>query len=207
MTKLPVITISRQYGSGGRYVGKKLAEALDIPYYDSELINLAAEESGFDKKIFEDADKSASNSLLFSLSMYGGQLGNYQMPLTDRVYLIQSDILRKVASQGPCVIVGRCADYVLQENENCMSVFLRAPKDARIRRCVKYYGQTKSEAEENINLIDKRRSVYYSHFTGGKWGASDTYGIILNTEDFGIEGCVELLKMAAHSMARKTDGE
>lgn len=197
MKKLPVITISRQYGSGGRYIGKMLAEALDIPYYDTELINIAAEQSGFDKKIFEDADKAASSSLLFSLSMYGGQLGNYHMPLSDRVYLIQSDIVRKIAAEGPCVIVGRCADYVLHDVENCMSVFLRAPKEAKIRRCVKYYGQTEAEAEENINRIDKRRSVYYSHFTGCKWGASDTYDIVLNTDLLGVEGCVEILKRAA----------
>lgn len=106
MKEYPVITISRQYGSGGREVGQLLAKRLGIPYYDNELITLAAQESGFSPELFANADQNASNSLLFSLSLYGTTAGTYNMPIGDQVFLIQSDIIRKVAEQGPCVIVG-----------------------------------------------------------------------------------------------------
>ena len=181
MKEYPVITISRQYGSGGREVGQLLAKRLGIPYYDNELITLAAEESGFAPELFANADQNASNSLLFSLSLYGTTSGTYNMPIGDRVFLIQSDIIRKVAQQGPCVIVGRCADYVLHENPNCLSVFLRAPLDWRIEHAVTNYGLAREGAKEAISRTDKKRSVYYQHFTGEKWGLSDTYHITVDT--------------------------
>ncbi len=201
MKDLPVITISRQYGSGGRQIGRALADSLGIPYYDNELITLAAQESGFDKKLFEDADKSAYNSLLFSLSMYGGSTGsfNMNMPLPDRVYLIQSDLIRKLAKEGPCVIVGRCGDYILRGEAGCLSVFLRAPQDVRLRRAIEEYGDAPSSADDKLSRTDKKRSVYYAHFTGEKWGAADHYDLILNTDTFGIDGTVQLLKSAAQA--------
>jgi hypothetical protein len=202
MKSIPVITISRQYGSGGRQIGQALAKALDIPYYDNELITLAAQESGFDKKMFEDADKTAYSSLLFSLSMYGGPGGINSMPLPDRVYLIQSDLIRKLAKEGPCVIVGRCGDYVLRNETNCLSVFLRAPQDVRLRRAIDEYGDAPDTAADKLARTDKKRSVYYSHFTGERWGVSDNYDLILNTAAFGIEGTVQLLAEAAKAAAR-----
>jgi CMP/dCMP kinase len=204
MSTLPVITISRQYGSGGRQIGKQLAEALQIPFYDNELITLAAQESGFDKKMFEDADKAAYSSLLFSLSMYGGSVasagGKFAMPLPDRVYLIQSDLIRKLAGEGPCVIVGRCADYILRKEKNCLSVFLRAPQADRVRRAVDEYGDDLNSAAEKLAKLDKKRSVYYAHYTGDQWGASSHYDLILNTSAFGIDGTVSLIEAAARSI-------
>ncbi|PWM25853.1 MAG: cytidylate kinase [Oscillospiraceae bacterium] len=203
MKEYPVITISRQYGSGGREVGQLLAKRLGIPYYDNELITLAAEESGFAPELFANADQNASNSLLFSLSLYGTTSGTYNMPIGDRVFLIQSDIIRKVAQQGPCVIVGRCADYVLHENPNCLSVFLRAPLDWRIEHAVTNYGLAREGAKEAISRTDKKRSVYYQHFTGEKWGLSDTYHITVDTSRVGIGSTVDMLYGLAANWEKK----
>ncbi len=202
MATLPVITLSRQYGSGGRRIGQELADALGIPFYDNELITLAAQESGFDKKMFEDADKAAYSSLLFSLSMYGGSGGNFSMPLPDRVYLIQSDIIRKLAAEGPCVIVGRCADYILRREKNRLAVFLHAPQSDRIRRAVDEYGDDLSTAADKLAKTDKKRSVYYSHYTGENWGAATNYDLVLDTSAFGVEGTVELIRRAAQLAAQ-----
>ena len=133
-----IITISRQYGSGGRFIGRKLAEALDIPFYDKELITMSAEESGMSKEIFEKADEKAANSLLYTLSMNAyllhGMAGVPDLPLNDKVFLVQSEVIRKLAAKGPCVIVGRCADYVLQENPNCVNVYIYSDMEDRVSR-------------------------------------------------------------------------
>ena len=110
-----VITISRQYGSGGRFVAKKLAEKLGIPFYDNEIITMAAKESGYAENLFEKAEQVSTHSLLYSLSMFGTAAGVYGSPLSDKVFLIQSDIIKECAAKGPCIIVGRCSDYVLKE--------------------------------------------------------------------------------------------
>jgi len=196
MQKIPVISISRQYGSGGRLIAQKLAKELKIPYYDKELITIAAEESGFDKKIFEEADKSASSSLLFSLSVYGGPANALGVPLSERVFQIQSDVIKEIAKKGPCVIVGRCADYTLRD-EKVLSVFLKAPMEFRRETAVSEYCDNPNEVEEKIKNVDKKRSVYYQHFTGDKWGLSDHYNMIIDTSTFGIDKTVEVLKSAA----------
>lgn len=200
MKRYPVITISRQYGSGGREIGAALASKLGIPYYDNELITLAAEESGFDRALFENADKNASNSLLFSLSMYSGSTGTYNMPLGDRVFLIQSDIIRKVAEK-PCVVVGRCADYVLRELPDHISVFVHAPIEWRVERAVGSYGLPLGRARDEIALLDKKRAVYYAHFTGEKWGASQNYDLTINAKAAGVGGCVETIAAFAEQAA------
>ena len=147
-----VITISRQYGSGGRFIGRKLAEALGIPFYDKELITMAAEESGMSKELFEKADEKAGSSLLYTLSMNSyllhGMAGVPDLPLNDKVFLIQSEMIRKVADKGPCVIVGRCADYVLREKENCLNVYIYSDLDDRVARATTYYGLSPERARE-----------------------------------------------------------
>ena len=201
MSNCPVITISRQYGSGGRQIGRALSELLSIPYYDNELITLAAEESGFSPELFKNADKSASNSLLFSLSMYGAtSSGSYNMPLGDQVFVIQSDIIKKVASQGPCIIVGRCADYTLRDKTNCLSVFLRAPLEVRIKHAIENYGVDPLKARDIINKTDKKRAVYYSHFTGDKWGNSENYHLTIDTSRVGIEETAKAIAAIATNM-------
>ena len=166
-----VITISRQYGSGGRYVGKKLADRLGIPFYDNELISMAAKESGFAESLFENAEKNTTYSLLYSLSMFGtGTGGMYGLPLSDKVFLIQSDIIKQVAEKGPCVIVGRCADYVLRERRDVIHFFLQA-----------------------IEKTDKKRAAYYNYYTGERWGDIKNYHLALNTDSVGIDNAVDIL--------------
>ena len=149
-----IITISRQYGSGGRFIGRKLAEALDIPFYDKELITMSAEESGMSKEIFEKADEKAANSLLYTLSMNAyllhGMAGVPDLPLNDKVFLVQSEVIRKLAAKGPCVIVGRCADYVLRENPNCVNVYIYSDMEDRVSRATTYYNLSADRAQEQI---------------------------------------------------------
>lgn len=133
-----VITISRQYGSGGRFIGRKLAEALDIPFYDKEIILRAAEESGLSREIMEQLEEKPTNSLLYTLSLNAGLLRggtvSPELPLSDQVFLVQSDTIRKMADQGPCVIVGRCSEYILRDRKRCVRVYLYADMDSRIAR-------------------------------------------------------------------------
>ena len=203
MSNYPVITISRQYGSGGREIAQQLAKKLGVPYYDNKLITLAAQQSGFDPALFEHADKNASNSLLFSLSLYSGSTGTYTMPLGDKVFLIQSDIIRKVAQEGPCVIVGRCANYVLRKYENCLNVFLHAPLERRVQRAREEYGLTGTKVRDEVQRIDKKRSVYYGNFTGERWGDAANYDLCINTDAVGIEGAAALMADLASYRAEK----
>ncbi len=202
MKPYPVITISRQYGSGGRDIGLSLSKKLGIPYYDNELITMAAQESGFAPEIFKNADQNASNSLLFSLSMYGSTTGTFNMPLGDQVFLIQSDIIKKVANEGPCIIIGRCADYILRDFPNCFSVFLHAPLDRRVEYAVGSYGVDPFKAKDVITKTDKKRSVYYTHFTGEKWGATENYHLSVDTVRMGIDGTTEAIALIAEHLAK-----
>lgn len=189
-----IITISRQYGSGGRFVGKKLAEKLGIPFYDNELISMAAKESGFAESLFENAEKNTTYSLLYSLSMFGTSAGGmYGLPLSDKVFLIQSDIIKKVADQGPCVIVGRCADYVLRERDDVIHFFFYSDINNRVERAMKYYGLEEKKAKEAIEKTDKKRAAYYNYYTGERWGEIKNYHMSLNTDSIGIDSCVDVL--------------
>ncbi len=189
-----IITISRQYGSGGRFVGKKLAEKLGIPFYDNELISMAAKKSGFAESLFENAEKNTTYSLLYSLSVFGtGAGGMYGLPLSDKVFLIQSDIIKQVADQGPCVIVGRCADYVLRERENVIHFFLYSEMEHRIERAMKYYGLDEKKAKEAIEKTDKKRAAFYNYYTGERWGDVKNYHLSLDTDSVGIDSCVDIL--------------
>ena len=169
-----VITIGRQYGSGGREIGQKLAKYYDIPFYDNELITRAAKESGFAEETFEKAEDKATNSLLYSLAMginvYGNQdFGFSGLSLDDRIFLAQSDVIRKVADEGPCVIVGRCADYVLKERENVVNLFVRASMSYRLQRAIVNYQVDEKKAADIIMKNDKRRRNYYNYHVGEKW--------------------------------------
>ncbi len=194
-----VITISRQYGSGGREIGSKLAKELNIPFYDNELITRAAKESGFAEAAFHNAESKASNSLLYSIAMgmnsYGNQeLGFSHLSLDDRIYLAQSDVIRKVAAEGPCVIVGRCADYILKEIGNVINVFIWADLDFRVDRAIHIDHMDQNKIEDNILKIDKRRANYYNYHASEKWGRAENYHLSLKSSLIGIDGCVELIK-------------
>lgn len=191
-----VITISRQYGSGGREIGQKLAERYKIPFYDNELITRAAKESGFAEETFARAEDKATNSLLYSLAMginvYGNQdFGFAGLSLDDRIFLAQSDVIRKVADEGPCVIVGRCADYVLKEYQNICNIFVHASLDYRLKRVVEQYGENEKKAGEVIIKNDKSRSNYYNYHVGEKWTNLTNYDLVIRSDFSGIDKAVE----------------
>ncbi len=188
------ITISRQYGSGGRFVAKKLAERLGIPFYDNEIITMAAKESGYAENMFEKAEQISTHSLLYSLSMFGSAAGVYGLPLSDKVFLVQSDIIKQCAAKGPCVIVGRCSDYVLRDNPNLLNFFLYSDIESRIARVQKYYENDAKNLEEDILRRDKKRATYYNYYTTQRWGDVDNYHLSLNTDAVGIDGAVDILE-------------
>ena len=193
-----IITISRQYGSGGREIGAKLAAYFGIPFYDNELITRAAKESGFAEAAFENAENKATNSLLYSIAMgmnsYGNQeLGFSHLSLDDRIYLAQSDVIRKVAAEGPCVIVGRCADYILKEMPNVINVFIWADMPFRIERAIRIDGLSENKAQENIQKIDKRRANYYNYHASEKWGRAENYHLSVKSSYGGIDHAVKTI--------------
>ena len=193
-----VITIGRQYGSGGRFVAKKLAEKLGIPYYDKELLTLAAKESGICEEMFEDHDEKPTRSLLFSLvtglQMRGDAGSVYMdMPLNHKIFLAQFDTIRNIAAKGPCVIVGRCADDVLRDEKNVVSVFVKAEMQSKVERAVKYYGVDPQKAEDRIRKADKQRASYYNYYATATWGDVNNYDLCVDTGKLGVEGTVELI--------------
>ncbi len=196
-----IVTIGRQYGSAGHEIGRKLAKDLNIPFYDKELLERAAKESGLCREIFENHDEKHTNSFLFSLVMdtysYGYPSGTMaEMPLNQRVFLAQFDAIRQIAKEGPCVIIGRCADYALENMSNCLSVFIRADLQLRIRRIARLYDLTDAKAKEQIQKTDKSRSSYYNYYTSKKWGDLNSYHLSVDSGVLGIDGTVDLLKYA-----------
>ena len=195
-----IITISRQFGSGGREIGRKLAEALGIPFYDNEIISRAAKESGFSEAAFERAESKATNSLLYSIAMgmnvYGAQdVGYTQLSLDDRIYLAQSDVIRKVADEGPCVIVGRCADYVLKDRKDVINIFIWASLPYRVKRAIEVDNVSPDKAEDSVLRMDKRRANYYSYHANDKWGKVSNYHLSIQSDYAGIDKTVEVIKL------------
>ena len=194
-----IITISREFGSGGREIGRILSQQLDIPFYDKELLELASKESGICEELFVKNDESYTNSFLFSLVM-----GNYpvsadgrinpDLPLNHKIFLAQFDTIRKIAEKGPCVIVGRCADYVLKADPNVVNFFLTGNMPEKKARILKWYDIEKNKAEDFIKKTDKRRASYYNYYTDLKWGNASNYDLCINTSKTGIDGAVELMK-------------
>lgn len=194
MEKRVIITISREYGSGGREIGRKLAEQLGIPYYDNELISLAAKESGFDSDLFEEADQRKTTDFFYSMAAFGNTAGVYNIPLNDQVFVIQSDVIRSVAKKGSCVIVGRCADYVLSDDPDCVNIFINADLDAKLKRAVEVYKLPADKAESLLTKTDKRRASYYAYYSNKKWGRADNYHLCINSGSVGIDASVEIIK-------------
>lgn len=193
-----VITIGRQFGSGGRQVGKLLAEKLNIPFYDKEILAVAAKESGICQEMFEHHDEKPTKSLLFSLvtgmQMHTDASAMYMdMPLNHKIFLAQFDAIRRVAAEGPCVIVGRCADYVLREQPNAVKFFIKADMKPRMERAVKLYNVDPQKAEDYVRKADKQRASYYNYYATADWGDVNNYDLCVDTGKLGIEGTVELL--------------
>ena len=193
-----IITIGRQLGSGGRTIGKKLADRLGIAYYDRELINLASKESGICGEFFEKADEKTSGGLLkafaMGFSMNSAIFQNNDYLSNESLFQIQSDVIRKVAAEGSCVLVGRCADYILRDESNCLNVFVTARMEDRIKRVLEYNNDLKeNEVEEFINKADKSRSAYYNYYTDKVWGAAASYDLCVNSSYYGIEATVDYI--------------
>lgn len=186
---IPVITISREYGSGGRAIGEKLAKELGIPFYNKELILMAAKESGLSEEYIKKAEQQKSTSFLYGLYM-----GAQQLPMNDQIFLIQSKIIREIAEKGPCVIVGRCADYVLrnQSGVDALNLFIHAPMEERIRRVREEYKVQAPDLRLYILKQDKNRAAYYEHFTDGQWGKAQNYHLAVSS-GLGLETIVRLL--------------
>ena len=205
-----VITISRQYGSGGRFIAKKLADRLGIPFYDNEIITMSAKESGYAENIFEKAEQMSSHSFLYSVSMFGSAAGVYGLPLSDKVFLVQSDIIKKCADAGPCVIVGRCADYVLRDYPDVINFYLYSDIDSKIERYKKYYNsENKSDKDIRDEIIrrDKKRGAYYNYYTTQRWGEIENYHLSVHTDSVGIDGCVDILEKFVLNYGKKTNGD
>ena len=194
-----IITITRQFGSGGREIGKKLAEAYGIPFYDNEIISRAAKDTGFAEAAFERAEDKASNSLLYSIAMgmnvFSSQdVGFSGLSLDDRIFLAQSKVIRNVAKEGPCVIVGRCADYILKNQENVVNLFIRATLDFRIKRAIEVEGIPKEKSAKMVMKKDKSRANYYKYHSGERWDNVLNYDFAIRSDLCGIDGTVACLK-------------
>ena len=192
-----IITIGRQFGSGGKEIGIRVAKELGIPFYDKELLQEAAKKSGLCEKIFENFDERPK-SLLYSIAMDSYM---FSLPgagagdsLEQQVYLATFDTIRHIAEQGPCVIIGRCADYALAENPKHLSLFIHAPREARIQRVARRQKLTPEEARKTIIKTDKRRASYYEYYSSKKWGAVDSYDFCLDSSYLGLSGTVELIR-------------
>lgn len=188
-----VITVGREYGSGGRQIGQEIANYFGIKYYDKELLEHAANDSGICKELFENHDEKPTNSFLYSLVMdaysFGySSAGFTDMPMNHKVFLAQFDAIKKLAAEGPCVMVGRCADYALAGNKDCFSVFIHADLDWRISRISGKYNISAKEAKDRIVKTDKSRASYYNYYTNKKWGAASGYCLSIDSHKFGIEG-------------------
>lgn len=194
-----VITIGRQYGSGGRELGQILAKKLGIDFYDEELVTMAAEKNNMHQDILKAVDEKATKSLLYTL-VTGSDLRfmnspmHYEMPINDKLFITQSDIIKNLADKGSCVIVGRCADYVLRDsNQNCIHLFVYADMDKRIERISKKYDLKPEKAKDKIQKIEKTRKSYYNYYSNREWGNVSNYDLCVNTSLLGLEKTADVL--------------
>ena len=195
-----IITIGRQYVSGGKEIGKKLAEYYNIPFYDKELLKVAAKESGICEEMFENFDEKPTTSFLYSLVMDPYALGynaaSFDMPLNQKVFLASFDAIKKVADEGPCIIVGRCADYALKDYDNKLNVFIHAPMAFKKSRIQEQYEVPEAKVKDVAIKTDKQRASYYNYYTSKKWGDLKSYDLCIDSSILGIDGTVELIKQA-----------
>lgn len=197
MSEKLVITIARQYGSGGRDVGHKVAELMGAKCYDQDLIVMAAKRSGISEEALARADEQASSSLLYTLAMGASMIYTnttpMAVPINDALFIAQSEIIRELSESENCVIVGRCADYILKDHERLVKVFVQGDINDRIKRIMSRAGISESEAKDRIAKKDKKRANYYNYYTGGKWGKPDNYNLIVSTSKIGVDGAAKLI--------------
>jgi hypothetical protein len=194
-----VITIARGYGSGGRTIGKMLSADLQIPYYDRDLLRLASDDSGINEQLFAKADEKLKKSLLFKVArnVYKGELippDSDDFVSNDNLFNYQAKIIKELANTESCVIIGRCADFVLKDYDNVVKVFVHAPLPACIKTLKDMTGNPEREIEKQIAGIDKHRAEYYKYYTGRNWDNAKNYDLCLNSSQLGFEKCVEIVK-------------
>lgn len=200
-----VISISREFGSGGRLIGKRLAARLGIPCYDRTIIQKTAEKSGLSPDFIARAEERARSRFHLSATPIGVGAPSFALqgvPVSHQAFFAQADVIRELADQGPCVIVGRCSDYVLGERADCLKVFIHADLPSRIKRCVEEYDLSSQDIESHIHLMDRGRANYYNYYTGYTWGDMRRYDMTINSSTVGVDGAVELI--AAMIQARDT---
>ena len=193
-----VITIGRQFGSAGREIGEKVAEYFGIKCFDKDLLTRAAQESGFCEEMIKNHDERPTNSFLYNLVMdtysFGYNNSSFvDMPISHKVFLAQFDTIKKIADEGPCVIVGRCADYALAERSNVVDLFIYGDEECKIKRIMKLYDLTENKARDMIIKKDKQRQSYYNYYSSKKWGRADSYDLCINSSVLGVEGTVKLI--------------
>ncbi len=201
MAEKLAITIGRQFGSGGREIGVRVGELLGFRVYDKELLLLAAQKNGVNADYLRRVDEKATSSLLYTLAMgssiYGARSFGVDVPINDQLFITQTEIIKNAAEEESCVFVGRCADYVLRNVQNRISVFIYADKEARIERIMARHTLSREDAIDLMNKTDKQRVNYYNFYTGGKWGKYENYHLSLDSSLLGIEGTAQMVAEVA----------
>ena len=208
MSKKIIITIARQFGSGGREIGEHISEILGIPLVDKELVKDAASKGELNEEIIRTSEETATNSLLYTLAMGSNVLGTtmhfgYKMPINDRLFILQSEAIKEYAAKGSCVIIGRCADYVLREEPSLFRIFVYGDLDHRAARVRERHPEIKSsQVIDVINKTDKRRASYYNFYTGNKWGKYDNYDMAINSSTFGVLETAKIIAAAVEELIK-----
>ena len=202
-----IITIGRQFGSGGKEIGEKVAEYFQIKCYDKELLNRAAKESGYCQELLESHDERPTTSFLYNLVMdtysFGYNASSFMdMPISHKVFLAQFDAIKRIAEEAPCVIVGRCADYALSDMKRCLHLFIYGEEETKVKRIMDKYSLSEQKALDMIIKKDKQRQSYYNYYSTKKWGRADTYDLCINSSKFGIDGSVELIIQAVENFEK-----
>ena len=208
-----IITIGRQFGSGGREIGEKVAAHFNIKCYDKELLSRAAKETGYCEEILQNHDERPTNSFLYNLVMdtysFGYNASSFvDMPISHKVFLAQFDTIKKIADEGPCVLVRRCADYALADYKNCVNLFIYGKPRNKIERIMTKYDLNEAKAKDLIQKKDKQRSSYYNYYTSKKWGHADSYDLCIDSGLLGIDGTVEfIIQFIEHLEKNRTNNQ
>ncbi|MCR5293912.1 MAG: cytidylate kinase-like family protein [Lachnospiraceae bacterium] len=194
-----VITISREYGSGGRAVGERLAKELGIEYYDKDIIKMAAEESGINEGLFNMTEEKVKAKAMSRLTrnIYTGELispDKRDFTSPENLFSYQAKIIKQLADRESCIVVGRCADFILEGRDNVVRVFIHAPKSYRLSQAEKRMSLSPKELDRYVDKVNHEREVYYEHFTGRKWSDAHHFDLCLDVSRLGVEKCVEIIK-------------
>ncbi|MGI6432245.1 MAG: AAA family ATPase [Sphaerochaetaceae bacterium] len=206
-----VISISRQFGSGGREIGRLVADSLEVPFYDNALIAMAAEKSGMSKQVLEHLDEKAASRFLYTVPSSIPSFGHVSttvntMPLSDSLFLTQYEIIKQLGEQGPCVIVGRCSDYILKDHPSHISIFIHAPEDMRAKRIAEYEQIEIKEALGRIAKYDKERRKYHDYYAAGSWGDATFYDLTLDSSVLGVQYSADFIVKFVQEMEKHKKG-